>query len=80
MPFKSVLLYFTKGGHVGTVTLPLVCPDGITGRGSWFTPWNTCPVKPLYVSYGMLGIKIYDFITILLQTINQLPPSRNTDG
>ena len=23
MPFKSVLLYFTKGGHVGTVTLPL---------------------------------------------------------
>jgi len=28
----------------------------------------------------MLGIKIYDFITILLQTINQLPPSRNTDG
>ena len=37
-------------------------------------------MKHLYVSYGMLGIKIYDFITILLQTINQLPPSRNTDG
>jgi len=26
----------------------------------WFIPWNTCPVKPLYVSYGMLCMKNHD--------------------